>query len=404
MDKHDEEIVELKREELYESVWSTAMWKLAPTLGISDRGLHKLCKRLKIPTPPRGYWAKKEHGKAPRKPKLPRCDEQGLVEIKFYPNAPKLTSDIAEVGASKAGDDAWAKRIEVPATLDSPHPLVAETQQALTGAGTDEDGMLKPRTKRRLIVRVAPPSVDRALRIMDALLKALATRGLEVHLQKRDEHWSTVVTVRDEIIRFGMYEITRRIEREPTPSERRENERSSWRKPQRFFVDRPTGKLSLVVHSGPENGRIRSFTDSQRRPLDSLLKAFVATLYLTAQDIKDERARLEQQEKDRAEAARVIQEFEAQRAEKLKEIREEEEELAHLNTYAANWEHSQSMRRYIEAARRMVVARDGEVVSGSPIANWLVWATEQADRMDPLVKSPPSILEEKAKWERPAYW
>lgn len=45
---------------------------VAKRYGISDVGLAKVCKRLKIPRPARGYWAKKAAGEAvPRRPRLP---------------------------------------------------------------------------------------------------------------------------------------------------------------------------------------------------------------------------------------------------------------------------------------------------------------------------------------------
>jgi len=39
------------------------MSKLAESFGISDVGLSKICDRHRVPTPPRGYWAKNEAGK-----------------------------------------------------------------------------------------------------------------------------------------------------------------------------------------------------------------------------------------------------------------------------------------------------------------------------------------------------
>ncbi len=36
------------------------------------------------------------------------------------------------------------------------------------------------------------------------------------------------------------------------------------------------------------------------------------------------------------------------------------------------------------------------------LAEWIAWATSQADRLDPLAKSPPSILDGKKKWG--SYW
>jgi hypothetical protein len=72
--------LELSRPELFERVWGQSMVTLAREWGLSDRGLAKACRRLKIPVPPRGYWARKAAGKAVRKPQLPDLNE-GEAEL-----------------------------------------------------------------------------------------------------------------------------------------------------------------------------------------------------------------------------------------------------------------------------------------------------------------------------------
>jgi hypothetical protein len=47
------------------------MKTLAARFGISDVALKKTCARAEIPTPDRGYWAKKEAGKNPMQQALP---------------------------------------------------------------------------------------------------------------------------------------------------------------------------------------------------------------------------------------------------------------------------------------------------------------------------------------------
>lgn len=64
------------REKLYEEVWAQPMRKLAPTYGISDVALAKTCRKLIIPLPGRGYWAKLAAGKSLKKrPLLSRFSE-----------------------------------------------------------------------------------------------------------------------------------------------------------------------------------------------------------------------------------------------------------------------------------------------------------------------------------------
>src|ERR1700733_3246456 len=59
------------RDELYEEVWSTPMRTLAKKYGISDVGLAKVCRKLAIPLPGLGYWAKKAAGQKLKQTPLP---------------------------------------------------------------------------------------------------------------------------------------------------------------------------------------------------------------------------------------------------------------------------------------------------------------------------------------------
>jgi len=61
---------ELTREELFLLVWERPSQEVARELGISDVALGKRCKKLQVPKPPPGYWAKVNAGKLTRKPIL----------------------------------------------------------------------------------------------------------------------------------------------------------------------------------------------------------------------------------------------------------------------------------------------------------------------------------------------
>jgi hypothetical protein len=49
----------LSRDDLYELVWSKPMIELAKDFGLSDVALAKRCRKLGVPVPGRGYWARK---------------------------------------------------------------------------------------------------------------------------------------------------------------------------------------------------------------------------------------------------------------------------------------------------------------------------------------------------------
>ncbi len=63
------------REQLYRQVWEQPMQKLAKEYGISDVALSKTCRKLLVPVPGRGFWAKKAAGvPLTKRPKLRALD------------------------------------------------------------------------------------------------------------------------------------------------------------------------------------------------------------------------------------------------------------------------------------------------------------------------------------------
>lgn len=49
---------EISKSDLFSLVWSIPTTEVAKILGVSDVAVAKRCRRLNIPKPPRGYWAK----------------------------------------------------------------------------------------------------------------------------------------------------------------------------------------------------------------------------------------------------------------------------------------------------------------------------------------------------------
>ena len=78
--------------ELCNLVWSTPTSQHSKTLGYSDVGIAKICRKHKIPRPPRGYWAKKEAGQTPRQIPLPDPSNNSVIELRMpnmsQPEAP----------------------------------------------------------------------------------------------------------------------------------------------------------------------------------------------------------------------------------------------------------------------------------------------------------------------------
>lgn len=59
------------REKLYKEVWEKPVSSVAKDYGVSDTAIAKACRKLNVPLPPRGYWAKVQAGQSPSIPELP---------------------------------------------------------------------------------------------------------------------------------------------------------------------------------------------------------------------------------------------------------------------------------------------------------------------------------------------
>jgi len=67
------------RAELYNEVWNQPLVKLARKYGISDVALGKACRKLRIPHPGRGDWAKRKVGKAVKQVPLTEFKDAPIV-------------------------------------------------------------------------------------------------------------------------------------------------------------------------------------------------------------------------------------------------------------------------------------------------------------------------------------
>jgi hypothetical protein len=117
----------LSREELYALVWATPMSRLAVQYGLSGNGLAKICRRLDLPYPPRGYWARKEDGKKVTQAALPGIRPGTRAKVIISPTLPasppppmppELEDGLAAARRLTAG-------LRVPSKLHHPHQVVA---------------------------------------------------------------------------------------------------------------------------------------------------------------------------------------------------------------------------------------------------------------------------------------
>jgi hypothetical protein len=375
----------LSRVELYKMVWSEPVWTLARKHGLSDRGLAKICAKMDIPVPGRGYWQKKKNGWRIPVPPLPPPKKSTIAEVRLG-KSQKPSTDIAnpELGDKISYERQSENRITVPTSLTSPHPLVAKTEKSIRSTKPDSKGMIRPKAHGCLDVRVGKDSIDRAVRILDTLVTALDARGLSVSTAA-NKQFAACITVMDEVIEFYLEEKFKIVEKKLTQAQKKEQEKYPWMYSHEYDYI-PTGIMSLKIDAWGICDTRKKWSDGEKQRLEDCLNSFVIGLMKAAETIKKSRIQREKQELEWQERKR--------RSEELEKLRwEEEARIKDLDKEVTAWSKSQQIRAYTEAFRKAVIQLYGEIVPGGKHDKWLTWAKQYADRIDPLVVSKPAIAE-----------
>ena len=386
----------IRRSELYDQVWSVAITQLSKQYGLSDVGLAKICRRYNIPRPPRGYWARKTAGQKVKQIPLPQ-GEDAIIYIQSTPRG-RYAARQAKPATQVPEED----RIIVPERLSNPHPLVKQSSEILLGSQADSTGIVNP-PKGCLNITVSKNSLRRALRIMDTVLKALEERGHSVKLADRE----TQTKIQGIPIRFGITEQV--ITRKKRPEEH--DLSGPYRFRHNLFVDErvPSGKLSLSITSTAglwDFGLQSNWRDAKKTKLENRINSFIEGLEtVAAATIEREREKEEERLRE-IELEKKREEERARRAELRREYLKEEARVNALLQASEDWKRSEILREYVAEIKRRMAEDALPEGFETPSDEWLQWARDQADRLDPLSPSPPSILDEECPPEednRP-YW
>jgi|SRR5580704_1292781 hypothetical protein len=375
----------LSRAELYALVWSEPMKTLAMRFGISDVGLKKSCARAEIPTPDRGYWAKKEAGKNPLQEALPDrppgmadevhvagggsywdwhlSDEEILAPL---PPAPEFVEAMEAVRERIAK---FVSKLTVPRDIAIWHPAI--------------DRLLKEDEKRRekqLAARY-PMSWDnplfdasigrRRLRILNTLFLATARMNGKPTISGRD--------ARSIHLTFYQQHVGIRLDRPRRPSRPTHTEQGK----------EPTDtKLCLSILESLGSDKERTiWQDDECGKLESRLGEIATQLILTAELQHRETAIRRYQWRVERKAQREQEERErklkAERTERERRKRLERARIERLLRDAESFQQAGAIRKYVEVIR--LALSSTKVCSAEEFERWSQWALSEADRIDPAI-------------------
>ena len=147
--------------------------------------------------------------------------------------------------------------------------------------------------------------------------------------------------------------------------------------------------LSIEIWNYYGGGLQKTWRDRESVRLEEQLSKCVAGMMRIALKERAERDKREREELGRQ---KRIDEVRAQ----LRLIEKEEKKIKTLERDAIRWHRAERIREYINAVRNDALKKaDSE--DRAALLEWVTWAEQQADRIDPLKPSLPSLLDDKGK-------
>lgn len=370
----------LSRKQLFDLVWSEPMKNLSVRFGISDVGLKKVCLRAAIPTPDRGYWAKRESGKGTNPPALSE-------------RPPGMDDEVVVAGGRNYWYQNWDRadlRAPLPPPPEFPEPIEAVRERIAKVIGKLSvpreirdchpavDRLLKQddiRREKRLATSYPTPWHEpqfdspferRRLRILNTLFLA-AERMNGKPCVGRDAD-SVHLTFFQQHVRIKLSRCKQRTHGAP----------------QR--LNDPRLSVAILNGLGSEQARI-TWEDDDTGKLETRITEIVVEVVLTAevqhregatrhyQWLVERKGELEEEERKRKlEAERVA----IQRQKRLEQAR-----VDRLLDDAAAFQQAGAIRKYVETIR--IARSSGSDPVTEDLERWSQWALAQADRIDPIV-------------------
>ncbi len=361
------------------------MIQLAGQYGLSDRGLAKICKKINVPVPPRGYWATTRSGiklKRPALPKLRKGDPEShtLTSYRQQSRESEKLENFSEKAKNLFALVLDAAPIKVSARLNSPHPLFLKTQKHLGRQKPKDYPLISPTIKGCVDIKVAPENLQRALGIVDAVIQGFIANGFKIG--RDPARGSKVyVSIFGEKIYFAMNEKVNRSERKPSREEQKEYERYPWPMAKKYDFS-ATGIFALLIENSGGSGLRKKWADGKTKKVEDKLTDFLLGAIKVADRQIKERIEVEESKLRREEARRREEEERWRREIERKRLQE-------LEDQAVLWEKSQQLRDFIRAVQEEASKRPCAKDLQEKLMEWVSWAQRHADRLDPIVPKLP---------------
>ena len=368
----------LSRRALHDLVWSQPLKTLAQRFSISDVALRNTCQRAMIPTPERGYWARREAGKKTWTVPLPErhpamedeveigggngyyyrnwTDEELLGPLPVPPVFETTLESVRERIIKTIG------KVTIAREVTAWHPAVARLLK------NDDRLREKARTSTYVFEWEKPqfesPSARRRLRILNALFFATG----KFHARPRPGRDA----VRSSLNMYGQHVWIKLAPAKGKPAPPKGNNADE--------------KLALSIIDGYGSDReLHSWSDVGGERIEKNLGEVAIEIVYRAEVSYREgvERRFEWRKERKAQLEEEVrqQKLAAERAGRERIARLQRERIEKLLGQAAAFEQARTIRQYVESVRR--AAAESLKVPADRLDAWATWALAEADRIDP---------------------
>jgi hypothetical protein len=363
----------VSRAELYALVWQTPMSRLAVEFGITGNGLAKICDRLAVPYPPRGYWAKKEAGKPVIALQLP-ARMHGIPEsADIYPT-PTKPAPSPDVRARVAAATATVAEIVVPETLEGLHPKVngwfaehrreqKEREQENRRHKNDPWAWISP------LEELTHRDLYR-FRVSSAIFKAVEKAGGKVE--------NAPITGKVSFLVSGQRIECSIVEKMLKPIGRRSGDTATWTAyPEHHQAGLQSSGFLRVSITTYLPGKQPQWIEAPDKKMADMLPEIVGAIVGAG-------SRLIELQREREEDARRHREEQARRLEqqRLKEI--DDRSWAKFREQAADWEERGRLLAFVAELQRRLETEGDLQIGDRSLREWIAWAYAKIAELDPL--------------------
>lgn len=377
----------LTRRVLYDLVWSRPITKVAEEFGISDVGLKKVCDKHRIPTPPRGYWARKDAGQPVKQARFHETADPQDERVVILGSRSNLSPEVQLVLDQERQRRKIRPKSAVPTDagsmvpVEDVHPSVEPTARVLRKAKPDKEGVVRANGSGQCGIEVGSAVIERVITVLDGLARTLEARGQKLEPQGT----GMKVYIPPDSVGFTVKERIEKRAHTPTMEElakeeriRKKRERDSrlglWSfdneraYPEFDFIR--TGELGIEIENRYVTGLRRSWKDGRRQRLEGLIEDIAGGIIAYLAGVKADREKHERWEREwqRKEELRALARAREQREKHRHEF------LEHLTRTSTK---AEELRLFVTRLRRQMPASPpGE------LTRLLAWTEGKLQRLE----------------------